>query len=137
MTSNRDNIIIDMYKQGKSSNQIYEECNCGVSVRQIQRIIKLSGIMRSQSESYRLAIKVGRMKYKRLPKELLKQRKGIPIILRYKVMSKYGFKCCKCGATAKDDKIEIDHKDDNPSNNNINNLQVLCSSCNRGKHYMR
>lgn len=93
--------------------------------------------MRSQSESYRLAIKQGRMKYIKKPIELLKKRKTIPIKLRYKVMNKYKFRCCKCGATAKEDRIQIDHIDDNPSNNNINNLQVLCETCNKGKSYIR
>jgi 5-methylcytosine-specific restriction endonuclease McrA len=91
--------------------------------------------MRSGSETFNNAIKRGRMKYHRKPQDALKQRKTINHKLRYAVFSKYGFKCCFCGNTAKEARIQIDHIDNNPCNNDLNNLQVACEACNKGKAY--
>jgi 5-methylcytosine-specific restriction endonuclease McrA len=58
--------------------------------------------------------------------------------LRMVVLKKYGPKCQCCGATTKDgETMNVDHI--KPRKNypelalDINNLQVLCSSCNHGK----
>lgn len=65
LKQDRDTLIIQFYKQGKSSLEIAEEANWGISVRQIQRIIKEASITRTQSEAFRKAIEKGRMVYKK------------------------------------------------------------------------
>jgi len=58
--------------------------------------------------------------------------------LRYQALVAHGGKCQCCGASAKDGaKLNVDHifpRSTHPSLAlDINNLQVLCSSCNEGK----
>lgn len=105
-----------------------------ITPRQIQRIVQRAGKQRTISESYRLAIKRGRMKYYHKPEHLKAKRLRLSNKLRFQVLSRYGFTCCLCGATAKDGvRIEIDHIDNNATNNELTNLQVLCNLCNKGK----
>ena len=132
----RDKIIIELYQSGKSSYQIQEGNNFGISTRQIQRVIKSAGVVRGRSESFKLAIKHGRMTYYKLPEHLKKHRRSITLKQRYRILERDGFACVKCGATAKDGvRIEIDHINENPQDNIDSNLQVLCSFCNKGKSY--
>lgn len=128
-----DEIIIDKYKQGASGIEISEQD--GRSPRTIQRIISYYGITRSRKDTFNNAIKRGRMTYIKKPKELLKNRVTIPLKTRYKILTKYNSTCCLCGNTAKESRIQIDHIDNNPSNNNEDNLQVVCEPCNKGKAY--
>jgi len=58
--------------------------------------------------------------------------------LRYKALLKYGNKCCCCGATPADgETLNVDHiqpiKKYPKLKLSIDNLQILCSSCNWGK----
>ena len=131
----RDREIIDKYIGGLSGVEL--GMAYGISPRQIQRIVKQAGKIRTQSESYRLAIKTGRMKYYKKPEHLKKKRKTISGPLRYKVLERDNHTCQSCGATVKDGvRIEIDHIDDDATNNVIDNLQVLCNLCNQGKSYV-
>ena len=125
--------IESMYKEGYSSIEIGEKL--GRNPRQIQRIVAKLGLTRDSKERYNNAIKRGRRVYTRLPKEELKQRKQLGIKLRYKVLNAFSFRCVSCGITAREARIEIDHVDGNPSNNEESNLQVLCETCNKGKAY--
>lgn len=43
--------------------------------------------------------------------------------------------CERCGETEK--RIEVHHKDGNPYNNDINNLEVLCTQCHNDEHKKR
>lgn len=130
----RDEEITDKYIKGFSAQEL--SATYGISPRQIQRIVNKAGKIRTISESYILAIKRGRMKYYRKPPELLKQRTSIPHKLRYKVLQDANYRCVLCGATAKDGiRIEIDHIDQDATNNTLDNLQVLCHPCNKGKAY--
>lgn len=57
---------------------------------------------------------------------------------RYEALLKYKAKCACCGATAKDGaKLNVDHIKPRKTHPelalDINNLQVLCGDCNRGK----
>jgi len=46
--------------------------------------------------------------------------------------------CCKfCGRSPPEVKLVIDHKDNNNMNNNLNNLQLVCRSCNYKKNPRR
>lgn len=49
-----------------------------------------------------------------------------------KAWKKYGRICNKCGKTK--GQIDVHHKDGNHSNNDINNLEVLCASCHAKLH---
>ena len=49
-------------------------------------------------------------------------------------MMKHKF-CQICGYTADILPLEIDHIDGDATNNDLNNLQVLCTLCNKGKAY--
>jgi len=57
--------------------------------------------------------------------------------IRYKAFEKYGRKCLSCGATNRNSVIVVDHV--KPVSTNwslrldIDNLQILCESCNMGK----
>jgi len=58
--------------------------------------------------------------------------------VRYKVLLKYGARCMCCGRSAKDNiVINVDHIKPRSTHPqlalDINNLQVLCDQCNKGK----
>lgn len=63
------------------------------------------------------------------------RRKPIPSGLRYDVLQRANFRCEACGVSAKDARLEIDHKIPVSKGGltTLRNLQVLCRSCNRGK----
>lgn len=43
-------------------------------------------------------------------------------------------RCHRCGFIALDPvQLDVDHKDGNPSNNELSNLQTLCANCHRLK----
>ena len=124
------NRIISEYTGGKSCIQIAESIN--LSTKAIQRIIAKAGIMRSKSETFKLAIQSGRMKY---TKGIKAPRKRLQDKVRYQVFLNCGNKCNICGNTAEHARIQIDHIDNNHNNNALDNLQILCELCNRGKYY--
>lgn len=125
---------ISLYKQGFSSIEIAIKSK--LSPRTVQRLMKREGITRNPSDRFKNAIKRGRMIYERRPLDQLKHRKQLSSKLRYTVLSKYNSTCVTCGNTSKNARIQIDHIDNDPSNNAIDNLQVLCEPCNKGKfHY--
>src|SRR3989338_2573807 len=104
--------ILKLDSGGKSSLEIQELLRLPVTTRTIQRIIKKSGLMRTKSESFRLSIKTGRRKYKRLgPGMSAKEfRKGITLTLRYAAFQKDVFRCTLCGYGVEDGiKLEVDH----------------------------
>lgn len=128
----RNDIIIGLYKAGDSSQKIAEQF--GVTPRQIQRIVNKAGVSRTISESFRLAIKYGRMRYHHTPEHLKHKRKTISSKLRYQVLTRYNSTCRICGRTPQDGiRIEIDHIDNDATHNTLDNLQVLCRQCNHGK----
>lgn len=57
--------------------------------------------------------------------------------LRFEVLRKYGAKCMLCGATSETSKIVVDHIKPRriypELELSMDNLQVLCDMCNRGK----
>lgn len=108
-----------------------------LSPREIQRRLKDLGMVRDKKESFRLAIKKGRMNYDNLRKPIKSDqlRKGISLKNRYLVLKRDNFKCVMCGKTAKEDILIIDHIKPvtDGGKNDIDNLQVLCRECNHGK----
>ena len=130
----RDQEIADKYTRGVHASALAKEY--GLSTRQIQRICKKLGVIKTRSESYRLAIKQGRMKYYKKPEHLKVKRKRINDYVRFRVLGRAGFKCVSCGSAPDDGiRLEIDHIDNDRMNNTESNLQVLCNRCNQGKAY--
>ncbi len=73
---------------------------------------------------------------KKLQKSATK-RQPIPTKLRYKILKRDNFRCCKCGASPEDGitELHVDHiipvSLGGPTTED--NLQTLCSKCNLGK----
>ena len=63
------------------------------------------------------------------------KRKGISKKLRLLILERDGYRCCLCGRTAKETKLEVDHKIPvaKGGTDSLNNLWTLCVDCNRGK----
>ena len=63
------------------------------------------------------------------------RRKALPKRLRFLVLERDGFRCQLCGKTAKETKLEVDHKvaAAKGGTDSLNNLWTLCEDCNRGK----
>src|SRR5262249_7778351 len=59
----------------------------------------------------------------------------VPDSLRYQVLAASGGRCALCGATKKDRPLDVDHiiPRSRGGTNELANLQVLCSPCNRTK----
>lgn len=109
--------------------------NYGVSTRQILRIAKKFGLNRSIAEANKVTAPLKR--YKTIPIELRVKRRQITQRLRWEMISAHPY-CSTCGRRVDEGVcLEIDHIDENPSNNSQDNLQVLCAICNQGKshHY--
>lgn len=133
--------ILELYKNGMSCNEIEELLHLPVSIRQVQRIIKKFGLTRTKSEAFRLAIKKGRKKYKKLgPGMNAKEfRKGITLTLRYATFKRDRFRCTLCGHDVEDGiKLEVDHivRPIDGGKNLLGNLRTVCSACNIGRWHV-
>jgi hypothetical protein len=62
-------------------------------------------------------------------------RKAVSKKLRLLILERDGYRCCLCGKTAKETKLEVDHKIPvaKGGTDSLNNLWTLCVDCNRGK----
>ncbi len=123
--------IKQLYLDGNSSHEIKDLLELEVTPRSIQRIIKKWGISRSQKESFALAMKKGRVKFK--TKKRNKRRTTLKVGARMKILSRDNYHCVLCGATAATTELEVDHIDNNPRNNKEENLRTLCHECNTGR----
>lgn len=125
----RNTQIISFYKSKQyTTEKIAGEF--GITTRQVQRIVKAAGVVRTIAESNRAMAPL--KDYKKLPEHLKKKRKTVPLKLRYKLLSE-AIGCAVCGD---DNLLQIDHIDEDPTNNEENNLQVLCRDCNVGKSHL-
>jgi len=55
-----------------------------------------------------------------------------PRVLKRYLVYKFGYKCNNCGITEWDNKpitLELEHKDGNSTNNNLDNIELLCPNC--------
>ena len=125
--------IEDLYQQGNSAQEIKDLLQLRQTTRSIQRYVKKVGVSRSVGDAFRLAVSKGRVDYSHHHSVAKKQRVRLKLGLRYQLLQQANFTCQLCGAKAPEAPLEIDHKDSNPANNNLNNLQVICNSCNKGK----
>jgi len=66
---------------------------------------------------------------------LAPKRRAISRKLRLLILERDGYRCCLCGRTAKETKLEVDHKIPvaKGGTDSLNNLWTLCIDCNRGK----
>lgn len=127
-----DEQIKELYLKGLSAREVREFLKLPISERAIQRRLKKMGASRSRVEAFRLAVKQGKVTYH--TNEAKKMRKTVNDALRYGVMKRDGFRCVLCGRNAQETRrLEVDHKDGDTMNNNPQNLQTLCSECNKGK----
>ena len=62
------------------------------------------------------------------------KRKPVSQSARTKVLVRAKGKCESCGSYLDNVKPHIHHKDGNPRNNKLSNLQVLCPNCHSRKH---
>jgi len=62
-------------------------------------------------------------------------RRAISKKLRLLILERDGYRCCLCGKTAKETKLEVDHRIPvvKGGTDSLNNLWTLCIDCNRGK----
>ncbi|CEL23996.1 hypothetical protein MB9_0348 [Methanobacterium formicicum] len=63
------------------------------------------------------------------------KRNPIPAALRHEVFVRDGYRCRECGATNRDEKLEVDHiiSVAQGGTDELDNLQTLCQVCNRAK----
>lgn len=125
--------IIEMYSNGYSCQQIKDELNLIESVRTLQRMVKKSGIIRTHGDAFRLAVKQGRVTYHNRPNKQMRKRLANEI--RADILFRDNYRCVLCGATSKDDRLQVDHIDGDPQNNTMSNLRTLCESCNKGEYW--
>lgn len=103
-----------------------------LTVKSIQRIANKYNVIRTVAQANKQS---ARLKvYPKKPEHLKVKRKHLTSKLRYEVLST-SKGCVVCGLSRKEGAIlHVDHIDNNPQNNDIVNLQVLCSDCNLGKY---
>lgn len=126
----RDDAIERLYLSGNYTTERIAEWH-NLTPRSVQRMLSKRGTIRSRAHSNRLMAKHKR--YTRMPAELRAKRKRISNRLRYELLAEHPY-CALCGAEPSPGVfLQIDHIDDDATNNDRTNLQVLCRSCNHGK----
>lgn len=135
---NAKEYIQKLYRSGLScpaiAEKFFKKFQISVTPRGIEYYIPAE-MKRSKAEAKRLAIKTGRMVYRKKPEHEKYKRKYISAGLRMKVLDRDNFKCRFCGNGREDGySLEIHHKDFNPENNELENLAVACFLCRRGLH---
>lgn len=125
--------IAEMYKSGKFTTE-YIAKTYQVTTRQVQRIAKNAGVIRTLAEANKSAAPLKH--YHHVPEHLRVKRKQITQKVRYQVITAHPY-CAVCGMRPGDGiRLEVDHIDNNPTNNDLDNLQVLCAACNTGKSHL-
>lgn len=127
---NKHSGIVQLYKTGSyTTERIAEIYN--VSIRQVQRIAKKYGVIRTLAEANRIAAPL--KNYHTIPDEFKVKRKQLSNKLRYRIIHAHPY-CTVCGMRPDTGvRLEVDHIDENAENNLDSNLQVLCTKCNNGK----
>lgn len=132
-----DTFIGKLYLGGKSTNEIAEyffsKYKITVSGRNICKYVSKLGITRSKSEGKAVAIKSGRMVYRKKKAWEKYSAKGISAGTRLKVLTRDDFRCVLCGNGRHNGySVELHHKDGDSSVED--NLETLCFLCHRGLH---
>lgn len=138
--------IWEFYVKDNSASDVCGIINIGlpkymaITPRSIQRIVKRYAhdtcqlsLVRTGAEGFKLKVAKGEVNwaYKR-PKA---RKNNIGSSKRYEVLKRDNFACVLCGATAKEDLIEVDHITAivDGGSDEMANLRVLCNQCNVGK----
>lgn len=138
-SENEERELVRLYHDEKlSSVEISERlAQAGISItpRTIQRLVAKSGLIRSVGDAFRLAVERGRVHWAYKDPRFKAKRKKLSSELRYRVLSRDGFRCVKCGATAEKTILEVDHKIPviQGGKSIESNLRTLCYECNQGK----
>ncbi len=103
-----------------------------MTVRSIQRICKKEGVIRTIAEANKIAAPFKNYEGHRVPDHLKVKRTSLPRGVRARMLKETP-RCKLCGNTAMECPLQIDHIDNNPTNHELSNLQVLCMICNRDK----
>lgn len=71
----------------------------------------------------------------KLPHSPKRERRLMTPKLRHQVLERDGFRCCHCGASPKERRLEVDHIHpvSKGGRTTLDNLQTLCRLCNAGK----
>lgn len=105
----------------------------GVSVRTIERVVRKHGVVRTVAQANKATAHLKDYSSMRVSEDMRVKRTTIPLKTRYEIMMEHKF-CAVCGSTQEILPLQIDHIDNNPTNNDRSNLQVLCQLCNKGKY---
>lgn len=138
--------VWELYQQGNSAADICGIINVklpkylAITPRSIQRSVKQYANMigkpntiRTNAEGFKLKLARGGVKW--AYKSIKARKNNIGSSKRYEVLKRDNFACVLCGATAKDDLLEVDHIKaiTNGGNDDVDNLRTLCNQCNQGK----
>lgn len=125
--------IVQLYRSGNFTTEHIAK-NYGITVRSVQRIAKKWKVSRTIAEANKLMAR--HKHYHRIPNKLKAHRKCLLHRVRYALIAEHPF-CTVCGATPADGiRLEVDHIDNDATNNVPENLQVLCQRCNIGKSHL-
>lgn len=115
------------------SERIYQITEISITPRSIQRHLAKMNIIRPGKEAFNLAIQRGRVQWAYKDNKI--KRKPVPRAKRFAILSRDGFKCVLCGATAATSILETDHIIPvcKGGDNSDANLRTLCVDCNIGK----
>ncbi|MFA5130697.1 MAG: HNH endonuclease [Patescibacteria group bacterium] len=131
-------IIKKMYvDEKKSANEIAEELSRiqPITAKSINRWLKDRGVMRSCGDAFRLAAKRGRVHWAFKDPKIKVKTRFISSKIRYAVLQRDNYKCVKCGNSASECPLEVDHIMPRCRGGitETTNLQTLCRLCNEGK----
>ena len=123
--------IVELYESATMTTESIAQ-RYSVAPRTIQRVAKAHGVIRTAIESNKLIAPLKDYSNLRKPDHLKAGRVKLPCKLRYKMLAEHPY-CALCGNTVDVCPLNIDHIDNDATNNELDNLQVLCSNCNQGK----
>lgn len=127
--AHRNSLICQEYQQATSTSEKIA-AKYSITTRQLQRIVKEAGIVRTIADSNRLMAKFKNYEGHKNPNKVT--RKTLPKKIRYEMIKNNPY-CKNCGNTMMQCPLQVDHIDGNSRNNDASNLQVLCMDCNYGK----
>lgn len=133
-----EEFLVRLYEEGLSTveieEMIFRDIGETYTARSLQRLMRKYGVNRSQKESFRNAMRRGRVVWQ-LEEDAIRRetnKQQISRVKRYKIMQRDGNKCVLCGAR---ELLQIDHiiARVNGGGNGDENLRTLCIDCNLGK----
>jgi len=129
-TNERNKLIVKDYQSLELMTiEIAEKY--GITARQVQRIAKDAGVVRTQATANKVMARY--KKYHTVPEDLRRKRTDVPLRLRFEVLSKHK-RCAVCGEDGSGSRLEVDHVNEDATDHRLENLQVLCGRCNYGKY---